>query len=178
VHDHGDTATDSHPVTVRVAVLAAVIAASLAAASGLHLSGAVSGRSAPYDADSGAIAEALIGVVLAATAVALARSGPRSRRTGLLGFGFAIAGFGIGLSITAQGGHWPDITYHIAVLPLLLGCFAALLRAPRSNATATRDVTARASPRQTVGLARATRSPRGDRFSATIAYRRDDRSRR
>jgi len=133
VQARADTATGSRPVTGRVAVLAAVIAASLAVASGLHLSGAVHGAAAPYDAGSAGIAEAVIGAVLAATAVALARSGGRARRTGLLGFGFSIAGFGVGLSITAQGGHWPDIAYHVAVLPLLIGCFVALVRAPRSS---------------------------------------------
>jgi hypothetical protein len=116
-----------------VAVLAAVIAASLAVAAALHLSGAVVGRSAPYDADSAGIAEALIGVVLAITAAALVRSARQARRAGLLGFGFAIAGFGVGLSMTVQGGHGPDIAYHVAVLPLLIGCFVALLRAPRAS---------------------------------------------
>ena len=114
-------------------MLAAVIAGSLAVAAGLHLSGTVGGRSAPYDADSAGIAEAIIGVVLAATATALARSARRARRAGLLGLGFALAGFGIGLSMTAQGGHWPDIAYHVAVLPLLIGCFLALARTPRSS---------------------------------------------
>lgn len=127
------TAAAAAGVARRVAALAAVIAASLAVAAALHLSGAVSGRSAPYDARSAGIAEALIGVVLAATAAALARSAPRARRAGLLGFGFAIVGFGVGLSMTAQGGHWPDIAYHVAVLPLVIACFVALARAPRSS---------------------------------------------
>jgi hypothetical protein len=127
------TAAGRDRVTGRVAGLAVLIAVSLAVTSGLHLSGLLGGRSAPFDADRAGIAEALIGVVLAVAAVGLARSGRRARRVGLLGFGFAIAGFGVGLSMTSRGGHWPDIAYHLTVLPLLIGCFVALLRVPRTS---------------------------------------------
>jgi hypothetical protein len=115
----------------RVAVLLAAIALSLAIASALHLSGHVDGRGVPFDADHAGVAEALIGVVLAAAAIALWRAGSHARRIGLWATGFAIAGFCWGLSITARGGHWPDIGYHVTVLPLLVLSFAALLRARR-----------------------------------------------
>ena len=122
------TSTTAH---TRVALLLGAIAVSLAVASALHLSGQVHGRGAPFDADHAGVAEALIGVVLAAAAVALWRIGPGARRAGLWATGFAIAGFCWGLSITSQAGHWPDIGYHLAVLPLLVASFAALLRADR-----------------------------------------------
>jgi hypothetical protein len=112
----------------RVAVLVGVVACSLAVAAALHLSGQVRGRSAPFDADHAGVAEALLCLVLAGGAVALWRSGLRARRIGLGTVGFTIAGFGWGLSITAQGGHWPDIAYHLAVLPLLIGSLVALVR--------------------------------------------------
>jgi cytochrome bd-type quinol oxidase subunit 2 len=115
----------------RVAVLLGVIAVSLAVASTLHLSGRVDGRGAPFDADDAGVAEALIAVVLALAAIALWHGGSRVRRIGLWASGFAIAGFCWGLSVTARGGHWPDIGYHAAVLPLLVTSFVELLRAGR-----------------------------------------------
>ena len=45
--------------------------------------------------------------------------------------GFAIAGFGIGLSMTTRGGDVPDIAYHAIVLPFLLAGLVALLRGGR-----------------------------------------------
>jgi hypothetical protein len=112
----------------RLAVVIGAVAGSLAVASALHLSGQVQGRSAPFDADHAGIAEALLCVVLVVGATALWRAGPRARLVGLGTTGFAIAGFCWGLNITARGGHWPDITYHLAVLPLLIASFVALLR--------------------------------------------------
>ena len=82
--------------------------------------------------DDAGIAEAVIGVVLAGAAIALWRGGARARAAGLAGIGFAIAGFGVGLADNiSTGGHWPDIAYHLTVLPLLIGSFVALLRLPR-----------------------------------------------
>ena len=112
-----------------VAALSGLAAVSLLAASALHLSGQVTGRSAPFDADHAGVAEALIGIVLAGGAVALWRAGARARTAALSAIGFAVLGFCWGLSITARGGHWPDIAYHLSVLPLLVGSFVALLRA-------------------------------------------------
>ena len=119
------------PVVRRVAVLLALVVVSLAVASALHLSGRVHGRGAPFDAEHAGIAEALIGAVLGSAVVALWRAGLRARRAGLWGVVFAIAGFCWGLNITARGGHWPDIGYHLVVLPLLVASFVPLLRAGR-----------------------------------------------
>jgi peptidoglycan/LPS O-acetylase OafA/YrhL len=103
-----------------VAALTGAEAVSLAVTAALH-----------WPDDAG-IAEALIGVVLAGTAIALWRGGPRARTAALAGIGFAIAGFGVGLADnTAKGAPWPDIAYHLTVIPLLIGSFAALLRLPR-----------------------------------------------
>jgi hypothetical protein len=115
----------------RVAVVIGVVAGSLAVASALHLSGQVQGRSAPFDADHAGIAEALLCVVLAIGATALWRGGPQARLIGLGTTGFTIAGFCWGLNVTARGGHWPDIAYHLAGLPLLIGGFTVLLREHR-----------------------------------------------
>src|SRR5438132_481215 len=115
----------------KLAAVMAVVAVSLAIASALHLAGLVHGRGEPYDADDAGIAEAVIGFVLAAAAVAMVRAPARARTVGLAATGFAIVGFGVGLTITAQGGHAPDIAYHLAVLPVLLATFLVLLRGRR-----------------------------------------------
>lgn len=115
----------------RIALLLAAIAVSLVVASALHLSGQVHGRGAPFDAEHAGLAEALIAVVLAGGAIALWRGGLRARQLGLWATGFAILGFCGGLTITARGGDWPDIGYHLTVLPLLVTGFAALLRERR-----------------------------------------------
>ena len=78
-------------------------AVSFAAASTLNRSGLVGGRSAPFDADHGGIVEARIGAVIAAAAIVLWRGAGRACTAGLLAIGFTIAGFGWGLSTTAQG---------------------------------------------------------------------------
>ena len=69
--------------------------------------------------------------MLAAAAVVMVRAPARARKVGLAATGFAIVGFGVGLTITAQGGHAPDIAYHLAVLPVLLATFLVLLRGRR-----------------------------------------------
>jgi hypothetical protein len=121
-----------------VAALMLVEAASLAVASGLHLSGRVAGRGNLYDAGDAGIAEAVIGAVLLAAAVLMLRRPGLARAAGLAAGGFATLGFLVGLSITARGGHWPDIAYHLTVLPLLVGGLFALWRAgpPRQPARA------------------------------------------
>lgn len=106
----------------RIALLIGLVVVSLAVASTLHLSG----RS-----NAAGIAEAVIGVVLAGAAVRLWQAGSPARHAGLWATGFAIAGFCLGLSITARGGHWPDIAYHITVLLILVTIFGLLLRLPR-----------------------------------------------
>jgi len=119
--------------TVRgVAVVMMIEAASLAVASAVHLSGHVSGRGEPFDAGHAGIAEAIIGAVLLCAAVAMLRTTRPARTIGLAASGFATAGFLFGLSITARGGHWPDIAYHLAVLPVLIASLVVLARsAPR-----------------------------------------------
>jgi len=112
----------------RVAALTGLEAFSLAVASALHLSGLVTGRTAAFDADGAGIAEALIGVVLAAAAVALWRGGRWGRRLGLYAVAFSIVGFLWGLDFSARSGHWPDIAYHVSVLTLLVASFVVLLR--------------------------------------------------
>jgi hypothetical protein len=120
---------ESESLARRIALLLAAITVSLAVASALHLSGQVHGRGAGYNADGAGIAEAVIGIVLGTGTMALWRDGWQARRAALWGTGFAVAGFCVGLTFTAQGGRWPDITYHLAVLPLLVASFVTLLRA-------------------------------------------------
>lgn len=110
-----------------------VIAVSLVAASVIHLAGHVTGRNDLYDADDAGIAEAVIAVVLGAGAAVMLTTPSRARQAGLAATGFALAGFVVGISITARAGHWPDITYHLAVLPLLVVGFVALYRAPQPS---------------------------------------------
>lgn len=120
----------SHKLTRNVAALMVFEAATLAVASGLHLAGNVQGRSLPFNPDHAGIAEAVIGIVLAAAAVVMFRSPARARAVGLAATGFAIAGFLVGLNFTARGGHLPDVAYHLVMLPILVGGLIALLRAP------------------------------------------------
>ena len=108
-------------------------AATLAVAAAMHLSGNVHGRGRPFDADHAGIAEVIIGVLLAAGAVALLRVPARARTTGIVCNVIAAAGFANGLSMTARGGDLPDIAYHVIVLPLLIGSVVALARTPRTS---------------------------------------------
>jgi hypothetical protein len=124
----GRVAHDHRGATRAVAGLMLFEAATLAVASALHLSGNVQGRSLPFNADHAGIAEAIIGVVLAAGAVVMLRSPARARAVGLGATGFAIAGFLLGLNLTARGGHIPDVAYHVVMLPVLIGGLVALLR--------------------------------------------------
>jgi peptidoglycan/LPS O-acetylase OafA/YrhL len=120
------TSLDDRPLR-RIAWLLLFVAGTLGVASALHLSGNVHG-SAPFDADHAGIAEAVIGLVLAGCASIMLRAPARARTAGLAGTVFAIVGFGVGLSFTTQGGHAPDIAYHVVVLPMLLAVLVALVR--------------------------------------------------
>ena len=111
-----------------------VIAGSLAVASIVHLGGYVQGRSDLFDAGDAGVAEPVIGAVLAAGAAVMLRVPAQTRPVGLAATGFALAGFLVGLSITARAGHLPDIAYHAAVLPLLVGAFVVLYRLPHRGA--------------------------------------------
>jgi hypothetical protein len=107
----------------------ALEAASLAVVSALHLSGLVHGRGPAFSATGAGVAEAVIGLVLLAGAVTLARGGPAGRPAALAATGFAIAGFIYGLSLTVRGGDLPDVTYHATVLPLLIVTLVLIVRA-------------------------------------------------
>ena len=111
---------------IRHRFLAAVMgleAVSLAVMSTLHLTGALGERG-----NGAGIAEAVIGVALAAGAVALWRRGPDGRTLATQALAFAIAGFLIGLSFTLRGGSAVDLAYHATGLPLLVLTLAALRR--------------------------------------------------
>jgi hypothetical protein len=99
------------------------VAATLFVASALHL---------PNDAG---IAEAIIGIVLASAAGLMVQEPERARAVGLGAVGFAIAGFGVGLTITAERGTAPEVAYHVVMLPILVGTFISLARS-RSSVTA------------------------------------------
>jgi hypothetical protein len=78
------------------------------------------------------IAEAVIGAVLAAAAVAVWRVPVRARPVAVGAVGFAILGFLVGLSITVRGADAFDVTYHAVMLPVLIITLILLIR-PRSN---------------------------------------------
>jgi hypothetical protein len=101
---------------------------SLAAASALHLSGLVRGRSAPYNPTGAGVAEAVIGAVLLFAAVAMLHFPGRARAVGLAATGFAFVGFLVGLRFTTLGGRVPDIAYHVTLLPVFAASFIVLLR--------------------------------------------------
>jgi hypothetical protein len=110
----------------RIALLMVLVAASLAVMSILHLAGAFDGRT-----DTGAgIPEAIIGVVLAAGALALVRNG--DRRAAVAALGFAIAGFLVGLRFTIGDGG-VQLAYHVAVLPVLVIGLALATRRARTG---------------------------------------------
>jgi hypothetical protein len=118
------------PITRRrLATLMTAVAVTLGCASALHLSGGVHGRSSPFDATHAGIAEAVIGIVLAGGAAAVVRFPQRARSIAVAAIGFATVGFVVGLNFTARGGHLPDVIYHVALLPVLLGSLVVLLRA-------------------------------------------------
>jgi hypothetical protein len=106
-------------------------ALSLAVASTLHLSRALGGGSKPFNPRAAGIAEAAIGIVLAAGLVALLRDSGRGRRAALAATAFAIVGFVVGLTFTVQGGDPVDVAYHAVMLPVLVATAIGLLRRPR-----------------------------------------------
>jgi hypothetical protein len=126
--DQERQASDRHVLRAVAAVLA-LIAVSLAVAAVRHLTGQVRGRAKPFDSSDAGIAEAIIGTFLASGSTAMFRDVGRVRTIGLAVTTFAIMGFVIGLTITIQAGHLPDVAYHITVLPLLLGSLTILIRA-------------------------------------------------
>lgn len=113
----------------RVIGLMALLVASMAVTSALHLSGAVQGRDGEiFNPLAAGIAEAVIGVAVTWGAVSLARRGTAGRPVALGTTGFAIAGFGYGLSVSARGGTLPDLCYHATVLPILIITLVLIVR--------------------------------------------------
>ena len=114
--------------TTAIATLMGFEALTLAVISPLHLSGALGGGSKRFNPTAAGIAEAVICVALAAGALALARRVRRAREIALGATAFAIIGFLMGLTFTLSGGDAIDVAYHVAVLPLLVLTFVALVR--------------------------------------------------
>ena len=124
-----DMVTDHGSPRVRtVGAVMVVIAGSLVVASTLHLGGLVHGRGELYDAHDAGVAEAIIAVVLGAAGSAAWRSPGRWRRAAIAALTFAVAGFLVGLSVTARAGRAPDIAYHLVVLPVLVGSLVVTAR--------------------------------------------------
>jgi hypothetical protein len=117
-----------------VAWLMVAQAVSLAVMSTLHLTGRLSGGSGPYQPSYAGIAEAIIAVVLFGAALVALFAPERARPAAIAATGFAIAGFGVGISITIRGGSTADIAYHATVLPILLVTLALLLRTGANSA--------------------------------------------
>jgi hypothetical protein len=110
-----------------VAVLMTLEAASLVVVSAVHLSRSQTNAGIP---------EAVICVALATGAVAVYRAVPSWRTAALGTVGLAIAGFLLGLSVTARGHSLGDVAYHAIVLPLLVVTLAlAMPGAGRTLAT-------------------------------------------
>ncbi|WP_139346795.1 hypothetical protein [Sinomonas mesophila] len=109
-----------------LAALMILEAATLAVVSTVHLLGLTGEGKPPYSPTAAGIAEAIIGVVLVAGAVALVRSPGRGRLAAQVATGFAVVGFLVGLTFTLLGGGPADIAYHFAVLPVLILTFVLL----------------------------------------------------
>jgi DNA-binding NarL/FixJ family response regulator len=111
--------------TPRIAGLMIFVAATLVVASTLHLTGVFNGGKPPHGVNRAGIAEAIIAVALLAGALALVYG---KRRFAIGAIAFAIAGFGVGLSMTAREGAAGDIAYHVTMLPILLFTLLAASR--------------------------------------------------
>jgi hypothetical protein len=121
------------PTIRRIAALLIFEATTLAAASALHLSGVVHGRSTSYSPTGAGVAEAVIGAVLLCAAVAMLHRPAHARALGLGATGFAFVGFLVGLSFTTLGGHVPDIAYHVTLLPVFAATIIVLLRTRKGS---------------------------------------------
>lgn len=118
-----------------VALAMTLESAALATMSALHLSGALTGGSEPFDPHRAGIAEAIICVVLAVGAVALARRSQGARQTAAAAVVFAVLGFCVGLYFTVQAGDAIDVAFHATMLPLLALTLTVLLRGARPRAS-------------------------------------------
>lgn len=108
-----------------------LVATSLVVMSSLHLTGQLTGRSAPFDAEHAGIAEASIAVILTVGMLVTLREPVRRGMAGVVAIALAIVGFLNGLSMTVQGGHVTDIVYHLVVLPVLLWSLVVMYNARR-----------------------------------------------
>jgi peptidoglycan/LPS O-acetylase OafA/YrhL len=106
----------------RITWLMLLVAASLAVMATLHLTGTLTDDGKSFD--KAGIPEALIGVALLAGAWSLARG---RRSIPVASLVFAIAGFLLGLTFTIPDGKPIEITYHLTVLPLLVGTLLLLV---------------------------------------------------
>lgn len=112
----------------RLAGVMGAEAVTLAAMSSLHLGGLLHpGTDASAGTDAG-IAEGILCFTLLWGASGLLRRGADGRRLALGTAAFTIAGFCLGLSITARVGDVADIAYHATMLPILAATFVLLLR--------------------------------------------------
>ena len=115
-------------------MLMAFEAATLAVAATVHLAGYTpAGSKPPFDASHAGVAEAIIGVALAYGAIEVLRSSSRAWAAAVATTSFAILGFVVGLTITAQGGDVPDVAYHLIMLPLLIASLVILARSGRTQ---------------------------------------------
>lgn len=112
----------------RLGALMGFEVATLVVASTLHLTGVLNGGKPPHGVNRAGIAEAIIAVALAGGALGLLR-GKRPVAIGTIVF--AIAGFGVGLSMTAREGAPGDVAYHATMLPILFFTLVAAWRTPR-----------------------------------------------
>lgn len=133
---------EERQVLKKVAASMVIVAASLAVMSSLHLAGVLGTHADSYDGTAAGIAEAIIGVALVVGAVALRRDPPAGRRTAIAALLFAVAGFLLGISITARSGYVPDIAYHASVLPILIGELVVLLATGRPGTRLTHPLSA------------------------------------
>jgi peptidoglycan/LPS O-acetylase OafA/YrhL len=118
----------------RVGMLMAFEAATLAVAAIVHLAGYTpAGSKPPFNASDAGVAEAIIGVVLAYGAIEVLRSSRRAWAAAVATTSFAIFGFLVGLTITAQGGDVPDVAYHVIMLPILIASLVILARSGRTE---------------------------------------------
>jgi hypothetical protein len=115
------TAPARPPVGTRaIARLMLFEAGTLAAFALLHLSGALRPTGATSGSRGAGVAEAVIGIVLVAGAIALRRRPRAGRPLALASIAFAILGFIVGLTFTVGGGQAIDLGYHLVMLPILI----------------------------------------------------------
>jgi peptidoglycan/LPS O-acetylase OafA/YrhL len=113
----------------RIGILMALVAASLVVGSFIHLAGLTpAGTKPPFNASHAGIAEAVIAVVLGYGAFTVLASARQARLIAPATTGFAIVGFLVGMTMTAQGGDTADVVYHVVTLPVLVATLILLLR--------------------------------------------------